>query len=101
MKEFVFGSKDITDDVINAGDQREPFALIVNGKRALKLFKMEPRYAHLREVSRHRERARIFYILPLAWNSPRFWGACTLADAKARDSMFIYENNVLRVEFYF
>jgi hypothetical protein len=104
MKELLLVSANIIDDVINSRNRREDFAVVVEGQRALKLFKLFPCYQRYCDAYRQRKRGRIQCLLPFAWialRSPTFWGACILADFEAKQHNFIYADGVLRAEFYF
>ena len=105
MKELLLKSDSIHTDVVSARDQREDFAIVVEGKQALKLFRVVPSYECFRDSLRERVpgwrwRAWSFFFRALLTNMS-FWAFCTQADFDARRTEFIYENGILKAKFYF
>jgi tetratricopeptide (TPR) repeat protein len=104
MKELLLKSDNLITEAINIRNRREDFAVVVDGNQALKLYKVVPYYERYRDTCRKREPGRIWQALSFGWRGlrrPIFWCVCTLADAEAKQSKFVYAEERLRAEFYF
>jgi hypothetical protein len=104
MKELLLRSNSLINDVFSMRAHSENFAVIVENKQALRLYKIVPYYRRYRDAYRKNEPGKMWRLLSFSWRGmldPKFWGACIIADFEADDSKFIYANDILRAEFLF
>lgn len=104
MRELNLRSTSIFSDLLAARDSRQDFVLVVEGKKAEKLFRVVPYYERYRMAYLRSSRRGLKVLLPFAFRalrSPFFWGLCIMADFEASDSRFQLSGQTLRVEFSF
>ena len=119
MKELLFPSSNLDDlvcDVMYFQKRRENFAIIVEGEQAHRIYYKEipsrRRFNEAYDKNRSAKRWRawpiriwfaVWYGLPYALTSRTsiFWLSFGIAVRDTVRHEFIYENNILRVEFYY
>lgn len=104
MRELNYKSKSIFSELLAARDSKQDFALIIEGGKAKRLFRVVPYYEKYREVylrSSHRKLNVLLSFALRALLSPFFWGLCIMVDFEASESRFQFSDQTLRIEFYF